>query len=76
MTDLAFDFDLDHLFAYHPPPDEEAIANYKMVREAGKSMALVILEATPPGADRSAAIRKFREAVMTANAAIALRKYE
>jgi len=34
-------------------------------------LALVILEHTPPSADQSAAIRKVREAVMTANASIA-----
>jgi hypothetical protein len=33
--------------------------------------AETIIRNTPPGSDQSAAIRKVREAVMTANAAIA-----
>lgn len=41
------------------------------MREQGKTLAHLIYELTPPGADQQAAIRKVREAIMTANAAIA-----
>ena len=44
---------------------------YEALREAGRQFALVIIALTPPSPDQSAAIRKVREAVMTANAAIA-----
>jgi hypothetical protein len=40
--------------------------------QAAKNFAEVILANCPSGADRSDAIRKIREARMTANAAIAL----
>jgi hypothetical protein len=57
-------------FCYHPPSPEQ-IPAYEEIREAGLAFARVILRLTPPSADQSAAIRKVREAVMTANAAIA-----
>lgn len=61
---------LEQAFTFHPAGDNERV--YAAVRAAGKSLALTILNAVPKCADRTAAIRKVREAVMTANAAIAL----
>jgi hypothetical protein len=61
---------IDHLFTYHPP-DPRNIGDYEDIREAGRMMARVIVSTCPASADRSAAIRKVREAVMTANAALA-----
>lgn len=61
---------LEQAFTFHPAGDNERI--YAAVRAAGKTLALTILNAAPKCADRTAAIRKVREAVMTANAAIAL----
>lgn len=60
------------LFTYHPPDPQTAQA-YETIRDAAKHLALVIWKNCPYGADRTAAIRKLRETVMTANAAIALR---
>lgn len=65
-------FDLEHLFKYHPP-DLDQMGKYTLIRNTAKFFAQVILDNTPPGADQSAAIRHIRDAVMTANAAIALR---
>ena len=62
--------DLDNLFIYHAPKGDQT-ERYVKIRDAGKVMAQVILDCCPPNADTSAAIRKVREAVMTANAAIA-----
>lgn len=61
---------LDDVFTYHSP--EGKISNYTAVREGAKAFAKILLENTPPSADQSAAIRKLRECVMTANASIAL----
>lgn len=61
---------LDTLFTYHPPTAEQKLA-YEEIRIHGKLLAESILDRCPPCADTSAAIRKVREAVMTANAAIA-----
>jgi len=62
---------IDNWFTHHPPTDLATINRYHAIREAGKVLALAIVEHTPAGADQAAAIRKVREAVMTANAAIA-----
>ena len=64
--------DLDWTFSYHAPEGDDP-GRYEAIREAGKNLAAVIIEQTDPCADQSAAIRKVREAVMTANAAVALK---
>ena len=63
---------LDHIFTYHAP-DVEDIAACGAIREAAKDLVRVIIERTPLCADQTTAIRKVREAVMTANAARALK---
>ena len=65
--------EVNHQFTYHPPSAEQ-IPIYNTLRDAAKEFATVIFSLTPPGPDQTAAIRKVREAVMTANAAIALGK--
>ena len=62
---------VEQLFSYHPANPSTG-PKYDNIREAAKYFAKVIIVNTPPGSDRSAAIRKLREAVMTANAGIAL----
>ena len=61
---------INEWFVYHAPTGDQP-AKYVAIREAGKALALAIVDNTPGCADQSAAIRKVREAVMTANAAIA-----
>lgn len=61
---------LEFIFSYHD--DARKIPNYVAVRTAAKHLAEVILQNAPPSADRSTAIRSVREAVLWANAAIAL----
>lgn len=63
---------LNHIFTYHAPEGDQP-RQYEALREAAKEFAQCIMDVVPPCADRSAAIRKVREAVMTANAAIALK---
>lgn len=58
--------------AYHAM-DEVQIDRSNKIREATANLIDVIEVNTPPCADRSAAVRKVREAMMTANAAIALK---
>ena len=62
---------IDQLFTYHAP-DPSQVQFLETIREAAKFFAHIILHNTPPGADQTAAIRKLRECVMTANAAIVL----
>lgn len=57
-------------FTYHSPNAEQQ-GKYVEIREAGLKLAQAIVACTPACADQTAAVRKVREAVMTANAAIA-----
>lgn len=62
--------DLANWFTYHPPVGDQ-IQRYAMLRDAARDFAQVVIALTTPSADQTAAVRKIREAVMTANAAIA-----
>lgn len=63
--------DLDHVFTYHAPSPEQELF-YQLLRERAKEFAATIVRFTPPGPDQDAAVRHVREALMTANASIAL----
>lgn len=63
--------DLANIFRHHPPTPEQ-LPKYEELRAAAMTLAETIVRLTPVGADQTAAVRKVREAVMTANAAIAL----
>jgi len=60
---------VEEWFTYHRP-DENQVNRMMVVRACAKVLAQAILTCCPPGPDQSAAIRKVREAVMTANAGI------
>lgn len=64
------DDNIDNIFTFHDDPAK--VPNYLAVRNAAKEFAKVLVANTPACADQTAAMRKIREAVMTANAAIAL----
>jgi len=63
---------LSEVFTYHAPDDLQ-LEQYGALRMAAFDFALTIIENTPSCADQQAALRLVREAVMTANAAVALR---
>jgi len=63
---------VEDVFTYHAP-DEDQRMRLQVVRASARDLANVILEHVPPCADQQAALRLLREAVMTANAAIALK---
>jgi hypothetical protein len=62
---------IDEQFTYHNPTEAQ-IVSLKAIREKAKELAYLIQENTPPCPDQTAAIRKLRECVMTANAAVVL----
>ena len=62
--------DIENWFVYHAPSPEQLV-QYQEIRTAAKIFAETINRHVPASADKSAAIRLLREAVMTANAAIA-----
>jgi hypothetical protein len=61
---------IENWFTYHSPAPEQ-VPKYQAIREAGLKLAETIMNNTPASADQSDAIRSVRNAVMTANAAIA-----
>lgn len=62
--------DIENYFTYHSPVEGQQ-ERYLLIREAAKRLAYTIRNCTAPSADQTAAIRKVREAVMTANQGIA-----
>lgn len=62
---------LEDVFSYHAPKPGQP-QRYEAIRDAAKFFAGAVLLHCPDCADRSAALRSIREAVMTANASIAL----
>lgn len=61
---------INTLFTYHAPSPEQ-VEKYAAIRNSAKDLAMVVMVNCPSGPDRSASLRLIREAVMTANAAIA-----
>lgn len=61
---------LDNWFTYHAPTPEQ-LASYDAIRKTAKVLAYVFNENVPESADKTAAMRSLRLAVMQANAAIA-----
>ena len=61
--------EIEKVFDYQPWSDE-MIARGKLIREALVQATKVLIRNAPPSPDRSAAIRKIREARMDANSAI------
>ena len=72
VTNLSLSDKIETLFTYHKPEGLDPM-HYDAIRSKAKELAQVICDHTPVGADQSAAIRKLRECVMTANAAVALK---
>lgn len=65
--------DVERWFTYHAPTEDQ-VRKLKRIRDAARHLATVILESTPQNADQWSAVRKVREAVMTANAAVVCHK--
>lgn len=68
--DSPVDYPIENYFTYHAPTPDQ-IERYQALRDAAKELAYLIVALVPDGPDKSAAIRKLRETVMTANAGIA-----
>lgn len=68
---LFFRPDIAEAFSYHKLTDDQVKRRTKIM-EAGRYFAQLIVECTLTYPDQAAAIRKVREAVMTANAAISI----
>jgi hypothetical protein len=62
---------VEKIFTYHPPHGDQVV-RYTTIRDIARVLALVILDQTPESPEQTLAIRKLQEAVMFANAAIAI----
>lgn len=69
--EVGSDYWIREVFSYHAPTQDQ-VTKYNELRESAKAFAQASADNCPQSADRTAALRKVREAVMTANAAIAL----
>lgn len=67
--------ELAEMFRYHAPTPEQ-VARIADLRQAALTFAMVLEMNVRPCADRTAAMRKIREALMTANAGIVLEPSE
>lgn len=65
--------EIEEYFTYHAPKGDQQ-ERYEKLRAKAKELAFEIVKCTPPSADQTAAIRKLRECIFTANASIALEK--
>ncbi len=63
---------LSDVFSYHAPSAEDLLC-YQALRTAAADFAHAIITNCPVCGDQQAALRKVREALMTANASIALK---
>lgn len=63
--------DIENIFTHHPPKDGQ-VEKYQALREHAKSLATLINNACPESREKSLAITKIQEAVMMANASIAI----
>lgn len=69
------DYPIETWFSYRTPKGGQIVQYMKMCDKA-KELAYLIIECCPDGADKTVAIRKLREVLMNANAAIACRGNE
>lgn len=63
--------DLDAVFQYHAPHGDQP-ARYVALREKAKELAALIQTSTPESREQSVALTNLQQAIMWANAAIAI----
>ena len=68
------DADIDHMFTYHAPTDEQKV-KYEAINSVFRAAAKIVLSQCPGCAEQTIAIRKLQEGRMMANAAIALEPF-
>ena len=61
--------DLNRLFTYHPLTDEQA-GRYKLICDAAKAYAQVVLDLSRESSERTQAVNAIQESLMWVHAAI------
>lgn len=67
--------DLDNIFTYHKPHGTQS-ERFVAIREKAKELAYLVQDMTPDSRERSTALTNIQQAVMWANAAIAINERE
>jgi hypothetical protein len=62
---------ITNIFTYHAPKDDQP-ARYEALRKKAREMAELIAESCPDSRERSVALTNLQQAVMWANASIAI----
>jgi hypothetical protein len=62
---------VDNIFTYHAPKGTQS-DRYVAIRDKAKELAQLILDSTPESREQSVALTNVQQAVMWANAAIAI----
>lgn len=62
---------INNWFTYHPPVGDQTTI-YETIRAHAREFAHILNNLVPDSADKTDALRKLRECVMTANAAVAM----
>lgn len=65
------DNDLEKIFTHHMPVNDQA-ERYNILRDAAKDLAYLIQDHCPDSREKSLAITNLQQAVMWANASIAI----
>ena len=65
------DSDIEKIFTYHMPVNDQA-ERYNKLRESAKDLAYLIQDHCPDSREKSLAITNLQQAVMWANASIAI----
>lgn len=63
--------DIDNIFSFHPPKNDETKDAHEAVRRACRDAAHTIKSITPDCAEQTTSLRGLQEAMMYANAALA-----
>jgi hypothetical protein len=63
--------DIERVFQYHAPQGTQA-ARYVTIRSKAKELAAIVEECSPDSREKSLALTNIQQAVMWANAAIAI----
>ncbi len=64
-------YEIQNMFTYHAPTPDQ-VQRYKGIREAAKFLAFTIHDACPESREKEASILLLQQAVMMANASIAV----
>lgn len=67
-----YDLDIEEIFSFHPPKNADVKALHEDVRREVKEVAYFFQAELPASPEKTLAIRKLQEAMMYANAAVAI----